>query len=227
MFDAVPRRYDLINHLFSLGLDQLWRRRAARLCLADRPAHVLDLCCGTGDLALQLASLARDPVQIVGVDFSPAMLAVARRKAALSRSGQAIRFVEGDGSALGFPDGRFDSVGIAFAFRNVTWRNRLRERVLAEVWRVLRPGGTFVIVETSQPDSRILKAGFHAYLDLLVAPAGGWISRHRSAYRYLAESAQNFHDADEVEGMLQAAGFADIEVTRLMGGVAAIHVARK
>lgn len=223
MFDAVPRRYDLLNRLLTLRLDERWRKRAATRCLEKQPGAVLDLCCGTGDLILQLAHQAASDVALFGLDYSPDMLAVARKKA--QRAGRGVQLVEGDASNLPFAENRFDAVGIAFAFRNVTWKNPLRDAVLAEVHRVLVPGGRFVIVETSQPRSRVLRAGFRAYLRGAVAPVGTWLSGHRSAYRYLAHSARNFYTSQEVCDLLGSAGFESIQARRLMGGVAALHVA--
>ena len=227
MFDAVPKRYDFLNRLLTLRLDQRWRRRAAEWCLRPGPRHVLDLCCGTGDLAFQLADMAEEHVEITGLDFSPAMLQAARKKAEKADYARPIGFVEGNCSAMDFPGAHFDSVGIAFAFRNVTWRNPLAEETLAEVRRVLRPGGRFVIVETSQPTNRILRAVFHGYFRAVVAPVGGWISGHKAAYRYFRESACNFYNHQEVSSMLGRAGFENIRVETLAGGVAAIHVASK
>jgi demethylmenaquinone methyltransferase/2-methoxy-6-polyprenyl-1,4-benzoquinol methylase len=227
MFDAVPRRYDLLNRVLTLGRDERWRRRAARRCLEGSPKRVLDICCGTGDLTRQLARRAENATDIVGLDYSVEMLDLARVKLAALRSGRHVRFVEGDAAALEFPDGYFDAVGIAFAFRNLTWRNPLRERALGEILRVLRPGGRFVIVETSQPASRILRAGFHAYLKTIAGPMGTVLSRHPSAYRYLAESARKFFGPDEVKDMLRGAGFEIVRVESLLGGAAAVHVVRK
>lgn len=225
MFDSVPKRYDFLNRLLTLKFDQSWRRCAAKWCLQQRPRRVLDLCCGTGDLAFQLAVLAKEPLEIVGLDFSPAMLQKARKKAALFGYPQSVCFVEGTSSAMDFPDAHFDSVGIAFAFRNLTWRNPLGTATLAEVRRVLRPGGTFVIVETSQPTNRLLRMFFHAHLRVVVGLVGGWISGQRAAYRYFRKSAKNFYERQEVSSMLAKAGFEDIRVEILAGGIAAIHVA--
>lgn len=227
MFDAVPRRYDLVNRLLTFGLDEHWRRRAARRCLEGKPTRVLDLCCGTGDLALYLARLSRGNAEIVGVDFSPEMLAVARKKASRSPAAGKVSFVEGDASALEFSDQTFGAVGIAYGFRNLTWRNPLQAKVLAEALRVLRPGGVFVIVETSQPQSKILRTLLHAYLKVVAAPLGGRISNNRVAYHYLAESARHFYQAPEVREMLLGAGFAHVHMENLLGGVAAIHIAVK
>jgi demethylmenaquinone methyltransferase/2-methoxy-6-polyprenyl-1,4-benzoquinol methylase len=225
MFDAVPRRYDLLNRVLTLRLDERWRRRAAARCLAAGPSRVLDLCCGTGDLAVHMAKQAGDDVEVIGLDYSPPMLEIAEAKARGASRANAIGFVTGDAADMEFPDARFDAVGIAFAFRNLTWRNPLKDKSLAEVLRVLRPGGIFVVVETSQPRNKLLRGAFHAYLSSAVSFVGSRISGHKSAYRYLAESARKFHDANEVMTMLSDAGFVNIHGELLLGGVAAIHTA--
>ncbi len=226
MFDAVPARYDILNRVLTLRLDERWRKRAARTCLAGDPSRVLDLCCGTGDLARHLAVEARNAPELVGLDYSPPMLEVARRKTE-GLGVQQPRFLTGDAADMPFADGHFDVVGIAFAFRNLTWRNPLKEAALGEVLRVLRPGGIFVIVETSQPKSRLLRGAFHTYLSAAVSSIGGVLSRHKAAYRYLAESARKFHGPDEVCAMLIDAGFDTVEPELLLGGIAAIYVAAK
>lgn len=227
MFDAVPDRYDLLNRVLTLRLDERWRRRAARRCLEHRPSRILDLCCGTGDLALHISKQATTPLEIVGLDYSPGMLDTARKKAARINSTTTVSFLEGDAGSMKFPDEHFDVVGIAFAFRNLTWKNPLKDAALAEVRRVLRPGGRFVIVETSQPSSRLVRIGFHMYLSTAVASLGGLISGHGGAYRYLAESARRFYNAAEVSSMLSEAGLETTDMVPLLGRAAAIHVAEK
>ncbi len=225
MFDAVPGRYDLLNRLLTLRLDERWRNRAADLCVARNPSRILDLCCGTGDLALQIRRKTDPAAEILGLDYSPGMLEIAQAKAERAGLAGSIQFVEGDAGKMQFPEGYFDAVGIAFGFRNITWKNPIKDQALAEVRRVLRPGGAFVIVETSQPVNGILKLGFHTYLRTAVAGVGAWISGKAGAYRYLAESARRFYDADEVSSMLAAAGLETEIVERFLGGAAAIHVA--
>jgi demethylmenaquinone methyltransferase / 2-methoxy-6-polyprenyl-1,4-benzoquinol methylase len=227
MFDGVPHRYDLLNRLLTLSLDERWRGLAAARLLENGARRVLDMCTGTGDLAFGVAKRIDSAADITGLDFSAPMLEAAREKAGKAPDGKPVLFVEGNAAEMEFEDEAFDAVGVAFGFRNVSWRNPLLEPILAEVRRVLRPGGRFVIVETSQPANPLLRAGFHAYLKMVVAPFGTLISGHRAAYRYLAKSACNYYTAADVATLLEKAGFADVGVELLMGGVAAIHVATK
>lgn len=227
MFDAVPERYDLLNRTLTMRLDESWRRRAAAICLERSPSAVLDLCCGTGDLALHVSRGAAATVEVVGLDYSPSMLEIAYRKFKRAGIDPIPRVVEGDAACMDFPDDCFDVVGIAFGFRNITWKNPIKDKALSEVRRVLRPGGRFVIVETSQPENRLLRAGFHSYLKVAVSLVGAELSGNKGAYRYLAESARRFYDANEVSSMLADAGLPTQRVERLLGGAAAIHVAEK
>ncbi len=227
VFTSVPPRYDLINTLVTLGLDKRWRRQAARECLVSRPGRVLDLCCGTGDLAVSLARLAVDDVAVVGIDYSQPMLDRAARKAEQLGDGRRPSFTCGDAANLPFPEGYFDCVGISFALRNLTYANPLAQRYLAETLRVLSDGGRFVIVETSQPRLRLVRQLYHLYLRQFVFRLGYLISGNRSAYRYLAESAARFYTPDELGKTLLAAGFRRVSCRRLFLGAVSIHVAVK
>jgi len=225
MFDSVPGRYDLMNRVLTLRLDERWRKRAATICIQRKPNRVLDLCCGTGDLALHLRQMTGQNTEIVGLDYSPAMLEIARSKTRHYGPIEGITWVVGDASSMQFPDGYFDVIGVAFGFRNLTWKNPIKDSALSEVKRILRPGGAFVVVETSQPTNRIMRMGFHAYLKAAVGTIGAPLSGNRGAYRYLAESARRFYDADDVSTMLAEAGLEPVRVERLLAGAAAIHVA--
>ncbi len=227
MFEKVPRRYDLINRLFTLGLDQHWRRLAVGACLAGSPSRVLDLGCGTGDLAIQLARRAPVETEIVGADFSEPMLAVARTKTELADLADRLDFVQADAGLLPWPDGHFDAVGISFAFRNLTFKNPKRDVYLAEMRRVLAPGGRLVIVESSQPRSGAMRALVHWYQRVIVARLGGSLSGERAAYRYLAESAGRFYTNEEVGELLESAGFTRVVHTPLLAGAAALHLAHR
>lgn len=227
IFTEVPRRYDLVNHVITLGFDRRWRRQAARQCLDSSPGRVLDLCCGTGDLALNIARLAGNDPAVTGVDYSQPMLDIAAGKAKRLDGNRKISFVPGDAAALPFPDASFDCVGISFAFRNLTYKNPLAQSHLAEVLRVLADGGRYVIIETSQPESWLIRKLFHRYLRYFVFPAGHLLSGNRKAYRYLAESAARFYNPGEIKELLLAAGFRQVMYRPLLIGVVAIHVAVK
>ncbi len=227
IFTAVTPRYDLINRVITLGLDKRWRWLAARACLEGKPRRILDLGCGTGDLTINLSLLAEIDVEITGLDYSLPMLRVAQEKVARAGVEKRLKFVHGDATSLPFPEGYFDSVGISFAFRNLTYKNPLRLPHLSEVLRVLKQGGRYVIVESSQPGNRTIRALFHLYLYAFVAPVGTLLSSNQSAYHYLAESASHFYFAEEIKEMLLTAGFRDVSYRPLFFGVAGIHMATK
>ena len=225
MFTAVPRRYDLVNHAITWGFDKRWRMEAARECLSSRPGKVLDLCCGTGDLLLNLSRLAEDSVELTGIDYSQPMLDIAAKKT--EPSGRKISLVYGDAADLPFPDGSFDCVGISFAFRNLTYKNPLAQRCISEVFRVLTANGKFVIVESSQPRSKLVRKMFHLYLRWFVFRLGYLLSRNRGAYHYLAESAARFYTHEELEEILVTAGFREVSFRPFFRGAVGIHVAVK
>lgn len=226
MFNSVPPRYDRVNSVITWGMDRGWRRAAARECLAGRPARVLDLACGTGDLAVNLARLGPESLEITALDYSEPMLDLARKKAA-HLPGRKPAFVQGDAAALPFPDGQFDAVGISFAFRNLTYKNPLAPAFLSEVLRVLSPGGRFVIVETSQPESGLIRKLFHLYLRIYVRRVGSLVSQNRGAYTYLAASAARFYNAAEIRTLLTGAGFREVKTRYRLFGAVAVYTAFK
>lgn len=226
MFSEVPPSYDLLNRLLTLCMDERWRARAAAACLQENPRRVLDLCCGTGDLALRLRRMAPPDTQVVGLDYSRPMLDRAQLKAR-RRKLEDVAFLEGDAAALPFPDGHFQAVGIAFAWRNLTFRNPDRDAFTREILRVLASGGRFVIIETSQPGNRLLRAIFHAYLRWITVPIGGLVSGHWGAYRYLAHSAIHYWDETETTAYLVSAGFFRVEARAFLGAVATLYTAVK
>jgi demethylmenaquinone methyltransferase/2-methoxy-6-polyprenyl-1,4-benzoquinol methylase len=227
MFNAVPPRYDLVNRVVTLGLDRRWRHRAALACLDEKSQRILDLGCGTGDLAINIARMVQKDIEIIGLDYSPPMLARARRKAVKAGIRNRIDFIHGEAVHLPFPEASFDAVGISFAFRNLTYKNPLGPLSLGEVLRVLRPGGRYVIVESSQPENRFVRSLFHFYLRAFVGPVGTLLSGNRAAYRYLTESVVRFSSPQEVREILLATGFRDVSYSPLLFGAAGIHVAIK
>lgn len=219
LFARIVPRYDLLNHLLSFNLDRRWRRRAARLLARwlERPGvRVLDLCCGTGDSLRALeeqAGKAANPL-LLGCDFCHPMLLAARRKVASPV------LVEADALQLPFPDASFDVVATAFGFRNLTDYHR----GLAEIRRVLRPGGVVAIVEFSWPSGRLLGAAYGFYVRCLLPRVGGWISGVPEAYRYLPDSVARFPSPEQLAQWMRAAGFRQVRCVPMSGGIVTIHL---
>ena len=226
MFTDIPRRYDLINHVITWDMDKRWRRKAAEECLSLNPKTVLDLCCGTGDLAIMIAKLADYPVEVKGLDYSQPMLDIAAVKASQIK-GKSITFTQGDASKIPFTDERFDCIGISFAFRNLTYSNPLAKWHLSEILRVLKPGGRCVIAESSQPKSKLVRALYHFYMRQYVYRVGSGISGNKSAYHYLAESSSRYYAPDELRKLLILNGFKEVTYSPLFFGAAGIYVASK
>lgn len=226
IFTRIPDKYDLINHVITLGMDTGWRRQAALTCLKDNPGRILDICCGTGDLAITIAQLAQYTPEITGADYSQPMLEIAIAKASSIR-GANICFINADVARLPFSDDHFDCVVISFAFRNLTYNNPMTGDYLNEILRVLKPDGKFVIIESSQPKSPFVRFLDHLYLKLWVFPAGYLISGDKESYRYLVESAQHFYSAEEMQEYLLKVGFKQATAKRLFFGASAIYTATK
>ncbi len=228
IFTKVPRRYDLINYIITLGMDRQWRFKTVKECLSSKPKNAIDLACGTADLAINLASLADNEVEVMAVDYSLPMLNVALKKTEQLAPGKNVSFVYGDATKLPFPDGSIDCIGISFAFRNLTYKNPLARRYLVEVFRVLNDdGGRFVIVETSQPPGTFVRKFFHMYLKFFVLPAGYLLSGNKKAYRYLVNSATNYYNPEQVREILLSTGFSRVKHLPLLFGAIAIYTAIK
>ncbi len=227
MFEAVPPRYDLVNRLITLGMDRGWRRKAVDVCRMGAPKRILDVCCGTADLALELAAAVEGAEIVAGLDYSVPMLEAAARKVGGASKGERVRLVQGDASRLPFRDGSLDCVGIAFGFRNMTYRNPLAEAHLRDVHRVLADGGRYVIVESSQPKAKVINRLFKLYCRTFVYRVGAAVSGNKGAYRYLADSAANYYTPAEVAEMLKRAGFSRVDHRPLFFGAAGIHTAHK
>ncbi len=227
MFEAVPPRYDLVNRLITLGMDGRWRRKAVAVCRDAAPRRLLDVCCGTGDLALELAAAVEGAELVAGLDYSAPMLEAAVHKMGTAANGDRVRLVRGDASQMPFRDGSLDCVGIAFGFRNMTYRNPLAEAHLRDVHRVLADGGRYVIVESSQPKAKVINRLFKLYCRTFVYRVGAAVSGNKGAYRYLADSAANYFTPAEVAELLKRAGFSRVDYRPLFFGAAGIHTAFK
>jgi demethylmenaquinone methyltransferase/2-methoxy-6-polyprenyl-1,4-benzoquinol methylase len=219
MFSEIAPRYDLLNRLLSLGVDLSWRKRAVALALERQPRRILDLATGTGDLALLLK--ARVPeAQVVGADFAPPMLALARKKA--EAQGLKVEFLEADALALPFPEASFDAVTLAFGFRNFADY----EKALSEIHRVLTPGGRLVLLEFPPPPKGAFGLVYRLYFGKLLPFIGGVVSGNFGAYRYLPESVEAFPPPEALKALMEGVGFK-VRYELLTFGVAAIHVGDK
>ena len=238
MFSGIAPHYDLLNHLLSLRFDILWRRRVARRfrsVLTSPRARVLDLCCGTGDLALALAREAA-PAQaeraaasgsarsmVIGADFAHPMLVLACRKSAAVSGERRAVFLEADALALPFADETFDLVTTAFGFRNLAnYRSGL-----AEFRRVLRPGGSLAILEFSEPRSALFGSLFAFYFRRVLPRIGGIISGNAGAYGYLPRSVRRFPQPPELAQWVIEAGFTQVGFERWTGGIVALHTGQR
>jgi demethylmenaquinone methyltransferase/2-methoxy-6-polyprenyl-1,4-benzoquinol methylase len=218
MFGRVAHRYDLANHLLSFNIDRYWRAHTVGRVrhILDRPeARVLDICCGTGDLALTLARAHRGLV--LGSDFCHPMLLAARQKADARQARTAL--FEADALRLPLRDGSVDLLTVAFGFRNLA----NYAAGLAEMRRVLAVGGMAAILEFSQPPNRAFAALYNFYSRRILPIVGGALSGSRDAYTYLPESVRKFPAAAELAGEMRSAGFAEVSYEYLTGGIVALH----
>ena len=204
-YKFIYRKYDLVNRIFTFGQDRSWRKNAVRECLANNPQKVLDVCTGTGDLILLISAASEREMELIGYDFSPEMLQLAKDKA--NAAERRVEFIEGNVAAMPFKDKHFDSAGIAFGIRNLIYQNSNAERHLAEICRVLRPGGRFVILESSKPSNRIWRSFNGIYLQFILPYLGGAISGNLKAYKYLASSSKNYYTVSEMIVIIEKAGF--------------------
>ncbi|HET8645789.1 MAG TPA: ubiquinone/menaquinone biosynthesis methyltransferase [Vicinamibacteria bacterium] len=217
MFDRIAPRYDLLNRLLSAGIDVRWRRACVDLLPLPPAARVLDLCTGTADLLLE--ALGRDSRrQGVGVDLSPAMLVRGAAKLAGRAPGQPAALLAGDVSALPLADASVDGALVAFGIRNVSEP----ARAFAETLRVLRPGGALVVLEFALPKG-LLGSVYRFYFRSVLPRLGGLISGDREAYAYLPASVERFATPRELAGLLEQAGYADVQSRPLTGGIAWLH----
>jgi demethylmenaquinone methyltransferase/2-methoxy-6-polyprenyl-1,4-benzoquinol methylase len=217
MFDRVAARYDVLNSVMTAGLHHRWRGRAADRAELGPGDAALDVCCGTGDLALELARRVAPGGRVVGCDFSEPMLDLAREKAAAVEAVNA-RFEWADALQLPYDAGRFDAVTVGFGVRNLADL----DRGLHEMARVLRPGGRLVVLEITQPSRPPLSTFYSLWFDRVV-PVLGSLSGDPEAYSYLPESVRSFPDPRRLAAKMDAAGLGRIRYTVLAGGIIAIH----
>lgn len=221
MFDTISSQYDGLNRVISLGIDTRWRKKVVAILKDRAPASILDIATGTGDLAIHLAQTGAS--RIVGLDISRGMLEIGKKKVAQRRLQGLVEMVYGDSEDLPFETGSFDAITVAFGVRN--FENL--EKGLGEIYRVLKKGGTLVVLETAVPTQTPFRQGYHLYTKNILPLVGKLFSRDRSAYTYLSESAAVFPHGAEFNNILEKTGFIAVENRPQTFGVASIYVASK
>jgi demethylmenaquinone methyltransferase/2-methoxy-6-polyprenyl-1,4-benzoquinol methylase len=224
MFGHIAPTYDLLNHLLSLNVDKYWRWRTTRLVPPSSRAPILDLCTGTGDLALAYDRAAGGQAPIIGADFCHEMLAPAIRKTARRGASERIRYVEADAQRLPFPDDFFQITAVAFGLRNVTDT----DRGIAEMVRVTRAGGRVAILEFSRPRSRVFGTLYQFYFRRMLPFIGQLLSRSEdNAYRYLPASVMEFPDGEALAERLRGHGLTEVHWQPLTFGIATLYFGTK
>ncbi len=223
IYSEIPRRYELINHLLTLGLDIVCRKKVAKMAVKDGGQMWLDVCTGTGETAMYLKRFSQNGVSITGADFSLPMVLVAAQKP----ENKDIPFVISEAGDLPFPSETFDTITISFATRNLNTNRENLIRRFTEFNRVLKPGGVFYNLETSQPRFAPIRKAMHLYVGLTVKQIGAAVSGNKSGYTYLAHSIPRFYNPDELAEILKECGFSEVSYKRMFLGITAVHRAVK
>ena len=222
MFNTISGNYDGLNRIISLGWDVTWRKKVIKMVAAKNPKSILDVATGTGDLAIQFAEKTNAD-RIVGLDLSEGMLSVARKKVSGKPIVKKIEFVQADSEALPFAENTFDAITVSFGIRN--FENL--EKGLSEIFRVLKNGGVFVVLETSVPSQFPFKQGYHFYTKSILPLVGRLFSKDKVAYQYLSESASIFPHGEMLNNILRKIGFKEVKNIPQTFGVATIYNATK
>ncbi|TNE57650.1 MAG: bifunctional demethylmenaquinone methyltransferase/2-methoxy-6-polyprenyl-1,4-benzoquinol methylase UbiE [Bacteroidetes bacterium] len=222
MFDKIAHRYDLLNRVLSLGIDVWWRRRALGKLRSLKPQEMLDVATGTADVAIMAARMLK-PRRVVGIDIANQMLDIGRQKIRKAGLEETVELKTGDSEQLQFPDQAFDAVTVAFGVRN--FENL--EKGLAEMLRILRPGGRAVILEFSRPRIFPFKQLYNSYFKYVLPVIGRLTSRDMRAYTYLFESVQAFPEGDNFLSILSKTGYQNPQCERLTLGICSIYTAEK
>lgn len=221
MFDTISGEYDGLNRVISFGIDVKWRKKVVNIVKESSPNTILDIATGTGDLAIALAST--NATNIIGLDISSGMLEIGKQKVTKKGLENRIEMVWGDSESMPFEDNTFDAITVAFGIRNF----ETLENGLKEILRVLKPGGRFVILETSVPTKTPYKQGYGFYTKYILPIIGRVFSKDKNAYRYLSESASVFPHGEALNNILRKIGFISVEDFPQTFGVATIYVSSK
>ena len=225
MFDKIAPRYDFLNRTLSLKRDVLWRREMVRALDLGRKkqAYVLDVACGTCDVALEVLNQAGKNARIFGVDFSLSMLMLGSEKIKSQDAGRHIALLGGNALGLPFKSGQFDAVTIAFGIRNIGDK----QKALEELGRCLKPGGVLAVLELSTPENRFFQALYLTYFTKVLPFVGGFFSKNLSAYQYLPESVLRFPKSEDFGKIMEQAGFCAVSWKKLTLGIVTLYTGRK
>jgi len=223
MFDAIAGKYDFLNHLLSAGIDRRWRKRAIRALALTGSERVLDLCTGTGDLAIAAIDARPGAARVVGVDFAAAMLRVGTAKLRERRLDRAVTLVRGDALCVPIATGSVDAVTVAFGIRNVEHT----ALACAEIFRALAPGGRLAILEFAMPTTPVVRGAYRWYFNRVLPGIGRVVSRHNAAYAYLPASVGAFATPGEFVKILRLQGFDDVTASPLTFGIVYLYTAVK
>lgn len=221
MFDNISGKYDLLNRILSMGIDVRWRKKVVKSVKKANPKKVLDIATGTGDLAIQIAKSTQ--AQITGFDLSAGMLEVGRKKVTKEKLDDRIEMIQGDAENMPFENNSFDVITVAFGVRN--FENL--KKGLDEIYRVLKPGGKFIILEFSQPESFPMKQLYAFYSKNILPKIGKQISKDESAYTYLPDSVKAFPYGEEMKKILKNSNFSKSSDKKLTFGIASIYESLK
>jgi demethylmenaquinone methyltransferase / 2-methoxy-6-polyprenyl-1,4-benzoquinol methylase len=224
MFDNIAHNYDFLNHFLSLGIDKIWRKKMIAELVEVQPKLILDVATGTGDVAINtLKQLKINDLHIVGLDISPEMLNMGKKKIETEGYAERINMVVGDSENLSFDDNKFDAITVAYGVRN--FENL--ERGLSEMQRVLKPNGKLVVLEFSRPRGFPVRQIFNFYFKNILPSIGKLASKDNRAYSYLYESVQVFPDGDDFLKVLEKTGFKNIKCKSLTLGISSIYIGYK
>jgi len=221
MFDNISKNYDGLNRVISFGIDVKWRKKVVAIIGEKNPKQILDIATGTGDLAIMMAAL--NPDRIIGLDISAGMLDVGKQKIAKANLSDIIEMIVGDSENMPFDDNTFDAITVSFGVRNFA----NLDKGLKEIKRVLKPGGTFVVLETSVPTKFIYKQGYRFHTSVILPIIGKLFSKDKVAYSYLSESANSFPFGEKFNNILLKNGFTTATDKPVTFGVASIYTATK
>lgn len=222
MFDDIAGRYDMMNRVLSAGIDIGWRKKAIGLLKKENPQLILDVACGTGDMAIMAARLLK-PQKITGIDISEQMISVGKNKIEKEALTQVIELLKGDSETINFPSDSFDAVTVAFGVRNFqTLENGIRE-----MHRVLKPGGRLIVLEFSKPKNTAIRKVYNLYMSIVAPQLAGLFAQDKKAYKYLNKSAKAFPDGQSFVEILKKCGYSDTSYKTLSLGICCIYSGKK